>query len=71
MVKNLPSNTEDVGLILGQGTKIPHAMRQLSPQAATTEPRHSWAHAQQEKATHAATRESQSTKAKTCAAKSE
>ena len=31
MVKNLPSNTGDTGLIAGQGTKIPHAAEQLSP----------------------------------------
>ena len=30
MVKNLPSNAGDVGLIPGQGTKIPHATGQLS-----------------------------------------
>ena len=30
MVKNLPSNAGDVGLIPGRGTKIPHAMGQLS-----------------------------------------
>ena len=29
MVKNLPSNAGDIGLIPGQGTKIPHAMGQL------------------------------------------
>ena len=37
MVKNLPSNEGDVGLIPGQGTKIPHAMGQLSPHTTTTE----------------------------------
>ena len=31
MVKNLPSNAEDVGLIASQGTKIPHASGQLNP----------------------------------------
>ena len=30
-VKNLPSNAGDVGLIPGQGTKIPHAAGQLKP----------------------------------------
>ena len=30
VVKNLPSNEEDMGLIPGQGTKIPHAAEQLS-----------------------------------------
>ena len=42
MVKNLPSNARDTGSITGQGTKIPHATRQLeSLHAATTEPLHS------------------------------
>ena len=31
VVKNLPSNAGDVGSIPGGGTKIPHAMGQLSP----------------------------------------
>ena len=30
MVKNPPSIAGDMGLILGQGTKIPHATEQLS-----------------------------------------
>ena len=34
MVKNLPSNAGDSGLIPGGGTKIPHAVGQLSPSAA-------------------------------------
>ena len=34
MVKNLPSHTGDVGLIPGEGTKMPQAMGQLSPPAA-------------------------------------
>ena len=38
VVKNLPSNAGNVDLIPGQGTKIPHATRQLSPHATTTEP---------------------------------
>ena len=39
VVKNLPSNAGDTGSIPGQGTKVPHAMRQLeSLHAATTEP---------------------------------
>ena len=38
VVKNLPSNAGDMGLIPGQGTKIPHATGQLSPRATTTEP---------------------------------
>ena len=37
MVKNLPANAGDLGLIPGGGTKISHAARQLSPQATTTE----------------------------------
>ena len=35
MVKNLPSDTGDVGLVPGQGTKVPHAWGQLSPHAKT------------------------------------
>ena len=31
MVKNLPFNAGDVGSIPGQGTKIPHATEQLTP----------------------------------------
>ena len=31
MVTNLPSNAEDAGLIPGPGSKISHAMGQLSP----------------------------------------
>ena len=38
VVKNPPSNAGDAGTIPGRGTKIPHAMRQLSLHAATTEP---------------------------------
>ena len=42
LIRNLPSNTVDVGSIPGPGTKIPHVMGQLSPRAAMTEPtRHS------------------------------
>ena len=37
MVKNPPSNAGDVGLIPGQGTKIPHAVGQLDPGTATRE----------------------------------
>ena len=37
VVKNPSSNAGDMGLIPGQGTKIPHAAGQLSPHAATTE----------------------------------
>ena len=38
VVKNLPANAGDAGSSPGQGTKIPHAMEQLSPCATTTEP---------------------------------
>ena len=38
VVKNLASNAGDAGLIPGQGTKIPHAIEQLSQRASTTEP---------------------------------
>ena len=38
MVKNPPCNAGDSGSIPGQGTKIPHAVGQLSPWAETTEP---------------------------------
>ena len=37
VVKNLPYNAGDAGLIPGWGTKIPHAMWQLSPRTTTTE----------------------------------
>ena len=37
MVKNLPANAEDMGLIPGPGTKIPHPAEQPSPWARTTE----------------------------------
>ena len=37
LVKNLPSNAENVGSIPGQGTKIPHATAQLSLRATATE----------------------------------
>ena len=37
VVKNLPTNAGDAGLIPGRGTKIPHAAGQLSPCATTTE----------------------------------
>ena len=38
VVKNLPPSAGDVGSIPGGGTKIPHAVEQVSPCAATTEP---------------------------------
>ena len=37
VVKNLSSNAVDAGLIPGRGTKIPHAVGQLSPRTTTTE----------------------------------
>ena len=36
VVKNSPSNAEEVGSIPGQETKIPHAVDQLRPHNATT-----------------------------------
>ena len=39
VVKNLPCNPGDVGSIPGQGTKIPHAVEQLSLRASGTEPK--------------------------------
>ena len=35
VLKNLSANVEDIGLISGWGTKIPHALEQLSPHATT------------------------------------
>lgn len=37
MLKNLLCSVGDTGLILGKGTKIPHAS-QLGPHTATTKP---------------------------------
>ena len=37
VVKDLPSNAGDLGSIPGQGTKIPNAVRQLSPHGTTRE----------------------------------
>ena len=43
MVKNPPSNAGDVSLIPGEGTKILHALGQISVCVATTEPMyHNW-----------------------------
>ena len=39
VIKNLPANAGNMGLIPGPG-KIPHAAEQLSPRATTTEPMH-------------------------------
>ena len=38
MVKNLPANAGDPGLVPGWVGKIPHAEGQLSPWDTTTEP---------------------------------
>ena len=38
VVKNPPCNAGDLSSIPGWGTKILHAMEQLSPQATSTEP---------------------------------
>ena len=38
VIENLPSNAGDTGPIPGRGTKIPHAVGQLSQHAAPTEP---------------------------------
>ena len=38
MVKNPPCNAVDMGLIPGWGAKTPHAAKQISPHATTTEP---------------------------------
>ena len=43
VVKNPPSKAGDAGSIPGRGTKIPRAVGQLSPHAATTEPARSGA----------------------------
>ena len=40
VVKNPLSYEGDVGSIPGWGTKIPHAVGQLSPHTTTTEPSH-------------------------------
>ena len=40
VVKNPSFNAGDMGLIPGQGTKIPHVLEQLSLCAVTTEPAH-------------------------------
>ena len=40
MVKDLLCNAGNTGLIPGRGTKVPHAVGQLSLQAATTGSKH-------------------------------
>ena len=47
VVKNPPCNAGHVGSIPGQGTKIPHAVKQPSLNNATTEPARSRAHGSQ------------------------
>ena len=37
LLKNLPCNAGDMGLIPGWGAKIPHAMEQISLRVTTTE----------------------------------
>ena len=61
VVKNPPCNAGDVGSISAWGTKIPHAMGQLSRCVATTEPEHSGARVSQEKSWLTATEDSPST----------
>ena len=45
VAKNLPSNAGDAGLILGQGTEIPH-LGKISPELQVLSPRtlESWRH---------------------------
>ena len=40
VVENLPCNVRDLGLVPGQGVKIPHWCWSTMPGAATTEPMH-------------------------------
>ena len=40
VIKNPPSNAGDMASIPGRGTKIPHAMGQLSPRTTAREPKH-------------------------------
>ena len=49
VVKNLPPNAGDMGLIPGQETNIPHAVGQVSPHATTAGPMYSGAHAPQQR----------------------
>ena len=67
VVKNLPSNAGDASSIPGQGTKIPHAVGQLSLCAVTTEPARSGAHEPQlERSPHAATKSPRATTKTRC-----
>ena len=57
VVENLTSNVRNSGSILAWGTKIPHAVGQLSPCAVTTDPAHSRAYMPQlERSPHPATK---------------
>ena len=56
VVKNPPCSAGDTGLIPGQGTKIPHAMEQLSPCTAARESMH-----HSEKIPHDSTKSSHAT----------
>ena len=47
MVRNLPSKAGDMGSIPGPGTKIPHAMGQLSLKTTAAEPTRPGTHALQ------------------------
>ena len=49
VVKNLSAIAGDTRSVPGQGTKIPHAMGQLSMQAAAAEPKHSGAYPPQQR----------------------
>ena len=57
VVKNLPCDAGNASLIPGQRTKIPHAERQLSLHATTTEPVCSGTHEQQLESLWAATKD--------------
>ena len=65
MVENPPSNAGHVSSIPGRGTKIPHAMGQLSPRSTTTQPEHSGAGAPILERSRRATRKSPRAAAKT------
>ena len=57
MVKNPSSNAGDAGSIPSWGTKIPHAVGQLSPRATTTEPTRSGATTRESRPAHHNSRE--------------
>ena len=52
MVKNILCNADNISLIPGPETKIPHATEQLSLCAITTKPTFSTAHAPQTETPH-------------------